>query len=162
MYKKSIAETIDAEIIRQIDKSNANHIGFFHQNIFRYMNHDWSVPDLGYDVVNTHLHYYVEMKNKHNTMNSSSAQKTYMRMQNTLLSDDQATCFLVEVIAKHSQNVKWAISLDGKNLAYAMGRRVIALLNSLEQNNIKQSVVANMQDFRTNHFQYKESVNYVR
>jgi len=37
IYAKSIEEIIEAEIIRQIDKSNTNHIGYFHQNIFRYI-----------------------------------------------------------------------------------------------------------------------------
>jgi len=43
---------------------------------------------------------YVEMKNKHNTMNSSSSQKIYMRMQNKILENPKAVCMLVEVIAK--------------------------------------------------------------
>lgn len=64
------------------------------------------------------------MKNKHNTMNSSSSQKTYMRMQNTLLSDAEATCFLVEVIAKHSQNIPWQMSLDGQSVSNQKIRRV--------------------------------------
>jgi len=34
IYKKSIAEIIESEIIRQMDKSNTNYIGYFHQNIF--------------------------------------------------------------------------------------------------------------------------------
>ena len=46
-------------------------------------------------------------------MNSSSSQKTYMRMQNTVLNNPDATCMLVEVIAKNSQNIVWRNSLDG-------------------------------------------------
>jgi hypothetical protein len=64
------------------------------------------------------------MKNKHNTMNSSSAQKTYMRMQNTLLSTPDATCMLVEVIAKRSQNTIWKVSLDGQVVSNDRIRRV--------------------------------------
>ena len=36
-----------------------------------------------------------------------------MRMQNTLLKDPEATCMLVEVITKNSQNIIWKNSLDG-------------------------------------------------
>lgn len=50
---------------------------------------------------------YVEMKNKHNTMNSASAGKIYIKMQNQLLKDDDCVCFLVEAIAQRSQNIKW-------------------------------------------------------
>jgi hypothetical protein len=114
VYRKDIGFVIESEVLRQIDKSNTNHIGYFHQNIFRYLGHGWEVPRQGYDIVNTELMYFVEMKNKHNTMNSSSAQKTYMRMQHTLLSNPHATCLLVEVIARRSQNVIWRMSLDGQ------------------------------------------------
>lgn len=79
VYNKQIDDVIENEIIRQMDKSNTNHIGYFHQNIFNYIGKGWSVPRAGYDVVNLDKNYFVEMKNKHNTMNSSSSQKTYMR-----------------------------------------------------------------------------------
>lgn len=124
IYKRDIATIIEDEIIRQIDKSNTNHIGYFHQNIFRHFGNGWTVPANGYDVVNKAKHIYVEMKNKHNTMNSSSSQKTFMRMQNTLLTDPQATCLLVEVIATNSQNIMWKTSLDGQSVSNERIRRV--------------------------------------
>lgn len=124
VYHKDIQSVIESEIVRQMDKSNTNHIGFFHQNIFNYIGDGWSVPENGYDVVNLSEHYYVEMKNKHNTMNSSSSQKTYMRMQNTLLNDASATCMLVEVIARNSQNIAWNISLDGNPVSNEKIRRI--------------------------------------
>lgn len=113
IYDKTIAEIIESEVLRQIDKSNTNHIGYFHQNIFQYLGNGWEVPRSGYDIVNEKKKIYVEIKNKHNTMNSSSSQKTYMRMQNTVLNNPDATCMLVEVIAKNSQNIVWRNSLDG-------------------------------------------------
>lgn len=64
------------------------------------------------------------MKNKHNTMNSASSQKTYMKMQNTLLQDQNATCFLVEVIAKNSQNIPWICSVDGVRMENSKIRRL--------------------------------------
>jgi len=124
VYQKDVQAVIEAEVIRQIDKSNTNHIGYFHQNIFHYIGNGWHVPQSGYDIVNTEQKYYIEMKNKHNTMNSSSSQKTYMRMQNTLLSEQNATCFLVEVIAKHSQNIPWQVSLDGQSVVNEKIRRI--------------------------------------
>jgi hypothetical protein len=124
IYNKNIAELIDNEIIRQIDKSNNNHIGYFHQNIFNYINSDWVVLKNGFDIINEKEKIYVELKNKHNTMNSSSSQKTYMKMQNQILEDHESQCFLVEVIAKKSQNEKWQISLDGKHISHENIRRV--------------------------------------
>jgi hypothetical protein len=67
---------------------------------------------------------YVEMKNKHNTMNSSAAGKTYIKMQSQLLDDDDCACFLVEAIAKKSQNIKWSTTVDGKSVSHKKIRRV--------------------------------------
>ncbi len=124
VYRQDIATVVENEIIRQVDKSNNNHIGYFHQNIFEYIGDNWSLPAKGYDIISEELHYYVEMKNKHNTMNSSSSQKTYMRMQNTLLNNPAATCLLVEVIAQKSQNIPWKVSLDGNLVVNDQIRRV--------------------------------------
>lgn len=107
VYGKTFEEIIEAECIRQIDKTNSNHIGYFHQNLFKYVGNGWSVPPSGFDVVNEEKHLFAEIKNKHNTMNSRAADSVYMNMQNKILHDDQAVCMLVEVIAKKSQNVAW-------------------------------------------------------
>ena len=102
----------------------------FHQRIFQYIT-KCHVPlngeEGGWDVIyedangieipdagSVHT-VYVEMKNKHNTMNSASAGKTFIKMQNQLLNDDCA-CFLVEVIAQRSQNIKWETTVDKKKL----------------------------------------------
>ncbi|MBP9817338.1 Eco47II family restriction endonuclease [Candidatus Shapirobacteria bacterium] len=124
IYSKSIEDTIESEIIRQIDKTNTNEIGYFHQNLFKYIDSAWTVPTHGYDVVNEKLHFYVEMKNKHNTMNSSSSQKTYMRMMSKVAKDKQATCALVEVIAKKSQNEIWKVSLDSETVSDERIRKI--------------------------------------
>ena len=124
VYGKTIEEIIESAIIRQIDKSNTNHIGYFHQNIFRYIDPQWQVPKQGFDLVNEQKKIYVEIKNKHNTMNSASSQKTYMKMQSMLLRDAQNRCMLVEVIAKRSQDVPWQVSIDGISHKHDFIRRV--------------------------------------
>lgn len=73
------------------------------------------------DIVHT---VYVEMKNKHNTMNSASSAKTYIKMQSQILDDDDCACMLVEAIAKKSQNIKWTTKVDGKNVQHRLIRRV--------------------------------------
>lgn len=125
VYGKTIEQIIDAETIRQMDKTNSNHIGYFQQNIFKYIGDTaWTVPTQGFDVINEDLKIFVEMKNKHNTMNSSSSQKTYMRMQNKILEDVENKCFLVEVIARNSQNIVWNVSLDNQPVSNERIRRV--------------------------------------
>ena len=124
VYGRSMEEVIASECMRQMDKSNNNHIGYFHQNLFRYAGNGWTVPTEGFDVVNEELHIFVEMKNKHNTMNSASSQKTYMKMQHKIVRDSRATCMLVEVIATRSQNKTWVVTVDKERFNNENIRRV--------------------------------------
>mgnify|MGYP003306562120 CR=1 FL=1 len=135
VYRKSFEEVIKDELVRQRDKTNSNAIGYFHQNMFAYFS-GCEVPQVGWDVIYRNLEgivlpdgdvvhtLYVEMKNKHNTMNSASSAKTYIKMQSQLLDDDDCACLLVEAIAKRSQNIKWTTKVDGKNVQHRRIRRV--------------------------------------
>lgn len=134
VYRTSWKGIIENEIFRQRDKSNNNVIGYFHQNIFSYID-GCVVPKEGWDVIftdnngidisgNTVSTVYVEMKNKHNTMNSASASKTFIKMQNQILTDDNSATFLVEAISKKTQNIKWEPKVDGKKMGHKLIRRV--------------------------------------
>ena len=139
VYRSTWDEIISNEIFRQRDKANNNDIGYFHQRIFQYIANCY-VPengkDGGWDVIYSNedgivlpdgevVHtIYAEMKNKHNTMNSASAGKTYIKMQNQLLQDDDCACFLVEAIAQKSQNIKWETTVDKKKVSHKRIRRV--------------------------------------
>ena len=139
VYQASWEEIVSNEIFRQRDKSNNNDIGYFHQRIFQYID-KCRVPDNGkeggWDVIfenpdsieipsaGTVSRVYVEMKNKNNTMNSASAGKTLIKMQNQLLTDDDCACFLVEAIAQHSQNIKWETTVDKHKVGHKLIRRV--------------------------------------
>lgn len=126
LFKKSIEEIIELEIHRQRDKSNTNAIGYFHQFMFKYIA-NCEVPTHGFDVIFTRPNgtkIYVEMKNKHNTMNSSSGQKTYINMQSQILKHPNDMCFLVEVIAPISRNTVWGCSVNSIHVADERIRRV--------------------------------------
>lgn len=139
VYQESWEELIKSEVFRQRDKASNNDIGYFHQRIFQYFK-GCRVPENGteggWDVIYENpdgielpegdvVHkIYVEMKNKHNTMNSSAAGKTYIKMQNQLLRDDDCACFLVEAIAKKSQNIKWSTTVDQNKVSHRHIRRV--------------------------------------
>lgn len=126
VYRKTIEEAIENELVRQRDKTNTNAIGYFHQNLFKYIN-NCEVPNVGFDVIYTRPNgsrVYVEMKNKHNTMNSSAAQKTFLKMTTQILNDDNCDCYLVEIIAKRSQNIVWNVSLDYERVSNEHIKRV--------------------------------------
>ena len=134
VYNESWSELISNEIFRQRDKSQTNEIGYFHQRMFQYIK-DCTVPKEGWDVIFSPRNgiviegervskIYVEMKNKHNTMNSSAAQKTYIKMSSMLLEDDDCACFLVEAIAACSQNKAWTTTVDKRKVKHKRIRRV--------------------------------------
>ncbi len=135
IYQKDWKTIVSDEVFRQRDKGNNNSIGYFHQNIFNYID-NCEVPSTGWDVIYRNPDgidigdgikvstVYVEMKNKHNTMNSASAARTYSKAQQQLLEDDDSACFLVEAIAKRSQNIPWAVSVDGQHKSHKLIRRV--------------------------------------
>ena len=112
IYNKSPETLIEDEINRQIDRTNSNTIGYFNQNMFKYIK-NCEVPKQGFDVIYTNPNngekIYVEMKNKHNTMNNDSSNNVYNKMLNKLRDEPDATCYLVEIIAKKSQNKIWNI-----------------------------------------------------
>lgn len=135
VYGVSWKDVIDDEMARQRDKSNNNEIGYFHQRFFQYVK-GCRVPDAGWDVIYENpngiqlpggdiVHtIYVEMKNKHNTMNSSAASNTYIKMQNQILRNDDCACFLVEAIAKRSQDIIWNPTVGGSKVSHKKIRRV--------------------------------------
>lgn len=126
LFHKNFKEIIELEIHRQRDKSNTNAIGYFHQNIFKYID-NCKVPKTGWDVIvklPSKPTIYVEMKNKHNTMNSSSSQKTYIGMQNQILKTPTDYCFLVETLAPVSRNMPWGCSISGTHVSDDRIRRV--------------------------------------
>ena len=57
-------------------------------------------------------------------MNANSAQATYMKMQQQLIKDTKSCCMLVEVIAKHSQNIPWKVTFFGEPFEHEQIRRV--------------------------------------
>lgn len=123
------------------NSTNNNYIGYFHRHIFKYTKKCTVPPngkDGGWDVIyknpyglyfdnesNELVHtIYVEMKNKHNTMNSSSAERTYWKMQRQLCSDDDCTCYLVEAIANSSQNIIGETSVEKRKVHHKRIRRL--------------------------------------
>lgn len=113
VYGKSVEDVIDSEVMRQLNKSNENLIGNFHQNMFKFVGGGWEVPQTGadgFDVENHERHIFAEIKNKHNTMNSSSAKSVHSHMRGLIQGDTRACCYLVEIVAKTSQDIPWKLA----------------------------------------------------
>lgn len=120
-YQISLEEAVSREIARQTGKTVESAIGWFHQNIFKYVK-GWQIPRDGVDVMNDKMTIFAEIKNKHNTMNSGSAESVFQKLHGVVIANTKATAYLVEVIAKKSQDIPWAAS--GHTLPPAKANRL--------------------------------------
>lgn len=106
---------IKSEIARQDDKTISNAIGVFQQSLLGCIA---GINDLGVgngcDISNAAGTIFAEIKNKHNTMNSSSAEATFQKLQAVADSHPNATCYLVQIIAKYSIDELWEGSFNHK------------------------------------------------
>lgn len=107
-------ELIEVEIKRQIDKAVNNAIGIFHEDIlggihgFERGNFD------GYDIKATDNSLFADIKNKHNTMNSSSAELLYQKLERFATEYSNAKCYWVQIWAKDSFNEPWVTSFKNR------------------------------------------------
>jgi len=106
-YQMSLEEAVSREIARQTGKTVENAIGWFHQHIFGYIK-GWQIPKDGVDVMNDRMTIFAEIKNKHNTMNGGSAESVFQKLYGVIIANVKAKAYLVEVIAKRSQDIPWA------------------------------------------------------
>lgn len=110
---RTIKDLLYFEILRQQDKTRTNAIGYFHQNIFKYIK-GWFVPKEGWDLINDDQSIFCEIKNKHNTMNSSSQKTTIIKMLNQISINQNFQCYIIQIISRHSQNTSWKVSLNNE------------------------------------------------
>ena len=110
---------IKTEINRQIDKSINNSIGTFHEQIlggikgFERGNHS------GFDIKAKDDTLFADIKNKHNTMNSSSAESLFQKLAKYADTYKKAKCYWVQILAKNSFTEKWAGEINGKEYSHS-------------------------------------------
>ena len=114
-----MAQTIESECIRQIDKTNNNRIGYFHQYLFKLAGNGWEVPANGdkggFDVLNDELHIYVEMKNKPNRMKHSAKRALAIKAFDKLLHDKDAVVMIVDMQNHSGINTPWVLHIDNNS-----------------------------------------------
>ena len=105
---------IEAEILRQIDKSINNAIGTFHEEILGGISGFEKGNLSGYDIKAIDNTLFADIKNKHNTMNSSAAESLFQKLQRYAVQNPKAKCYWVQILATSSFNESWEASLNGK------------------------------------------------
>ena len=110
---------IQSEILRQIDKSINNSIGTFHEQILGGIQ-GFEVGNLsGFDIKAEDDTLFADIKNKHNTMNSSSAEALFQKLTRYADTYKKAKCYWVQILAKSSFNELWRGEINGKEYSHS-------------------------------------------
>ena len=112
-------DLIQSEILRQIDKSINNSIGTFHEQILGGIK-GYEVGNLsGFDIKAKDDTLFADIKNKHNTMNSSSAEALFQKLARYADDYKKAKCYWVQILAKESFNELWKGEIIGKEYSHS-------------------------------------------
>ncbi|MBL7707348.1 MAG: Eco47II family restriction endonuclease [Taibaiella sp.] len=112
-------DLIQSEILRQIDKSINNSIGTFHEQILGGIQ-GYEVGNMsGFDIKANDDTLFADIKNKHNTMNSSSAEALFQKLARYANDYKKAQCYWVQILAKGSFNEHWKGEINGKEYSHS-------------------------------------------
>lgn len=111
-------ELIESEILRQVDKSINNAIGFFHEEILGGINGYERGNHSGYDIKAKDNSLFADIKNKHNTMNSSSTENLYQKLIRYADQYTNSKCYWVQILATSSFNEPWKASFENDSRIY--------------------------------------------
>jgi hypothetical protein len=110
---------IQAEILRQIDKSINNSIGTFHEQILGGIK-GYQIGNLsGFDIKAIDDTLFADIKNKHNTMNSSSAEALFQKLSRYADTYKKSKCYWVQILAKSSFCELWKGEINSKEYSHS-------------------------------------------
>jgi len=110
---------IETEVLRQIDKSINNSIGTFHEQILGGIKGFEMGKLSGFDIKAKNDTLFADIKNKHNTMNSSSAEALFQKLSKYADTYKQAKCYWVQILAKNSFCELWKGDINGKEYSHS-------------------------------------------
>lgn len=110
---------IQTEILRQIDKSINNSIGTFHEQVLGGIKGFEAGNLTGYDIKAIDNTLFADIKNKHNTMNSSAAEALFQKLKRYADDYKQAKCYWVQILAKSSFCELWSGDINGKEYSHS-------------------------------------------
>jgi hypothetical protein len=105
--------------MRQIDKSINNSIGTFHEQILGGIKGYEAGNMSGYDVKAKDNTLFADIKNKHNTMNSSSAEALFQKLARYADDYKKAKCYWVQILAKSSFCELWRGDINGREYGHS-------------------------------------------
>ena len=131
VHKISKEQWLQRDRIRQLDKSINNDIGYFHQKLLGSVK-GWINLDndkilqskYNVDLCNLEQNIFIELKNKYNTMNSSSTRDVTRRLNNIKIIHPDAKLYIGIIIGKtETQIIK-----QKNNISYIYGNKLYELI----------------------------------
>lgn len=110
---------IEAEILRQIDKSINNSIGTFHEEVLGGIEGYERGNMSGFDIKAKDNSLFADIKNKHNTMNSSAAESLFQKLSHFADTNKKSKCYWVQILAKNSFVEKWKGEINSKEYSHS-------------------------------------------
>lgn len=116
----SLKDWLIKEDFRKNDKNLNSKIGEFHQNLLGSVP-GWTNLETGskysVDLKNDDDTIFIELKNKHNTMNSTSSLGTMRKLENIIEKHPNVTCYIAYIIEKNygSKNIVWKVNETDEN-----------------------------------------------
>lgn len=109
---------IQAEILRQLDKSINNSIGTFHEEILGGIIGFEKGNKSGYDIKATDNTLFADIKNKHNTISAGAQLELFNSLAAFADKYKSAKCYWVQILAKKSFNMNWAGEIKGTHKSH--------------------------------------------
>lgn len=117
IYGQDIRQTIESECIRQIDKTNNNRIGYFHQYLFKYAGNGWEVPqngkDGGFDIFNNEKKIYAIFRHKPKDLMKKEKIALLIKCYYKILMNKNSYCYMVDMSNNRNSDEMWKVTIDG-------------------------------------------------
>lgn len=116
LYDGDGRQTLTNEIFRQADKTIANAMGAFHQTLIGSIYGFEETPYMPCDCKKSDNSMFIEVKNKHNTMNARSGEGVFQELNSLSRAYPRAMCYCVEVISDRSHDSVWSLTVNGTTM----------------------------------------------
>ena len=126
LYDGDGRRTLTNEIFRQADKTIANGLGAFHQSLIGSIYGFEETPGMPCDCKKSDNSMFIEVKNKHNTMNARSAEAVFNELNSLSRSYQRAMCYCVEIISDRSHNSVWEVTVNRTKMRNEHIRKISA------------------------------------
>jgi len=113
-----------AHMKETIDTSNINEMANLHLGLAPYINRDFYIESKNVNLINKTSKLFITIVQKCSDLTPTNARSIFMSMQNQILLDREAVCYLVEKMAPCEQEILWEIKANDEYFSHPNIRRI--------------------------------------